>query len=159
MRIVLLALFVGSSSFACGGPAPAKTGGENVETASTSATTSTATPSTPPPVEPQLEKIDLKVGAGAEAKSGDAVTVDYVGTLTDGSKFDSSIDRKQPFSFILGSGKVIKGWELGVVGMKVGGKRKLVVPPELGYGDAGQPPSIPPRATLIFEIELLHVVQ
>lgn len=106
----------------------------------------------------ELEKIDLVAGTGAEARKGSAVSVHYVGTLKDGTVFDSSRERGQPFSFMIGQGKVIRGWEMGVVGMKAGGKRKLVVPPHLGYGEDGQPPKIPPNATLVFEIELLHVV-
>ncbi|XXX82130.1 FKBP-type peptidyl-prolyl cis-trans isomerase [Sorangium sp. So ce134] len=98
---------------------------------------------------------DLKEGTGAEAKHGHLVTVHYVGTLTDGSKFDSSRDRGQGFSFKLGAGQVIKGWDQGVAGMKIGGVRKLTVPPELGYGARGFPPVIPPNSTLIFEVELL----
>ncbi len=100
---------------------------------------------------------DLKVGAGAEAKKGQPVTVHYVGTLTTGSKFDSSRDRNEGFEFTLGAGEVIKGWDEGVAGMKVGGLRKLTIPPELGYGARGFPPVIPANSTLIFEVELLEV--
>lgn len=100
---------------------------------------------------------DVKVGQGAEAVSGKRVTVHYVGTLTDGSKFDSSRDRGRGFDFSLGAGQVIKGWDQGVAGMKVGGVRKLTIPPELGYGPRGYPPVIPPNATLVFEVELLGV--
>lgn len=100
---------------------------------------------------------DLKVGTGAEAVAGKSVTVHYVGTLTDGSKFDSSRDRGQGFSFALGAGMVIQGWDQGVAGMKIGGLRKLTVPPELGYGTRGFPPVIPPNSTLVFEVELLSV--
>jgi FKBP-type peptidyl-prolyl cis-trans isomerase FkpA len=100
---------------------------------------------------------DLKVGTGAEAKSGKHVTVHYVGTLTDGKKFDSSRDRGEGFDFTLGAGQVIQGWDQGVAGMKVGGLRKLTVPPEMGYGARGYPPVIPPNSTLIFEVELLEV--
>lgn len=100
---------------------------------------------------------DLKVGTGAEAKSGQTVHVHYVGTLTNGSKFDSSRDRKETFDFRLGAGQVIEGWDKGVVGMKVGGLRKLTVPPEMGYGKMGYPPVIPGNSTLIFEVELVKV--
>ena len=105
----------------------------------------------------QLQVTDEKVGTGAEAVAGKTVTVNYVGTLTNGTKFDSSYDRNQPFSFQLGGGQVIKGWDQGVAGMKVGGKRKLVIPPDLGYGAQGAGSSIPPNATLVFEVELLDV--
>ena len=104
-----------------------------------------------------LEIQDIKVGQGAEAKSGMTVSVHYVGTLTNGSKFDSSRDRGRGFSFKLGAGEVIKGWDQGVAGMKIGGLRKLTIPPELAYGDNGFPPVIPARATLVFEVELLGV--
>lgn len=100
---------------------------------------------------------DLECGTGAEAAAGDSVSVHYVGTLEDGTKFDSSRDRNQPFDFNLGAGLVIQGWDEGVVGMKVGGTRKLTIPPDLGYGEAGAGGVIPPDATLIFEIELLEV--
>lgn len=97
----------------------------------------------------------LKQGTGQEAKSGNTVTVNYVGTLQDGTKFDSSIDRGQPFQFTLGQNSVIQGWELGVIGMKVGEKRRLTIPPELAYGSQGAGGVIPPNATLVFEIDLL----
>lgn len=100
---------------------------------------------------------DDVVGSGAEAVSGNIVSVHYTGTLVDGTKFDSSLDRGEPFSFELGAGRVIKGWDLGVVGMRVGGKRKLTIPSDLAYGDRGAPPTIGPNATLIFEIELLSI--
>lgn len=104
-----------------------------------------------------LKYIDHKVGDGAEAKKGDTVTVHYTGTLKDGKKFDSSKDRDEPFSFPLGAGRVIKGWDEGVAGMKVGGKRKLIIPSELAYGKKGFPGAIPPDAELTFEVELLKI--
>ena len=100
---------------------------------------------------------DIVLGTGAEATSGKKITVNYSGTLVDGTKFDSSYDRGVPFSFNLGDGEVIKGWDEGFAGMKVGGKRKLTIPPELGYGAAGAGGAIPPNSTLIFEVELLGV--
>ena len=104
-----------------------------------------------------LQMEDKKVGTGTEATAGKKVTVHYVGTLTNGSKFDSSRDRNEGFTFKLGSGQVIQGWDKGVAGMKVGGVRKLTIPPELGYGARGYPPVIPPNSTLVFEVELLSV--
>ena len=100
---------------------------------------------------------DIKVGEGEEATSGKEVTVNYVGTLINNTKFDSSYDRNEPFVFNLGAGEVIKGWDLGVKGMKVGGKRKLTIPADFGYGASGAGSLIPPNSTLIFEIELLKV--
>ena len=105
-----------------------------------------------------LKTQDLVVGSGAEAINGKKISVNYVGTLADGKKFDSSYDRGAPFQFVLGAGQVIQGWELGVAGMKVGGKRKLIIPPALGYGDRNIGNGlIPPNSTLIFEVELLGV--
>lgn len=106
---------------------------------------------------PELKTEILKTGEGVEAKKGDKVSVHYTGTLTDGSKFDSSLERGQPFSFNLGSGQVIAGWDEGVIGMKVGEKRKLTIPYQMAYGESGYPPVIPPKATLIFEIDLLKI--
>ncbi|RYG70799.1 FKBP-type peptidyl-prolyl cis-trans isomerase [bacterium] len=100
---------------------------------------------------------DIVVGTGTEATSGQPVTVHYRGTLTDGREFDASYNRNQPFKFNLGARQVIQGWDQGVAGMKVGGKRKLTIPPELGYGARGAGGVIPPNATLIFEVELLEV--
>lgn len=99
----------------------------------------------------------LKEGAGQEAKNNDTIAVHYVGTFEDGAKFDSSIDRGEAFVFVLGEGRVIKGWDLGVLGMKIGEKRKLTVPGDLAYGSVGRPGAIPPNATLIFEVELLAI--
>ena len=111
--------------------------------------------------EPEQEELKietLKQGTGEECKNGDTVSVHYTGTLTDGTKFDSSLDRHTPFSFTLGAGQVIKGWDLGVVGMKIGEQRRLVIPSEMGYGSAGAGGGkIPANATLIFEVELLEI--
>jgi FKBP-type peptidyl-prolyl cis-trans isomerase len=118
----------------------------------------------PPPVAGQpmptpsgLQYIEVAPGAGPEARAGQNVTVHYTGWLTNGSKFDSSRDRNQPFTFGLGRGQVIRGWDEGVAGMRVGGQRRLIIPPDLGYGARGAPGAIPPNATLIFDVELLGV--
>jgi len=100
---------------------------------------------------------DVLVGSGAAAKNGDEIAVHYTGTLVDGKKFDSSVDRGTPIEITLGAGEVIKGWDQGILGMKVGGKRKLTIPASLAYGAAGRPPVIPPNATLIFDIELVSI--
>lgn len=101
---------------------------------------------------------DMEVGAGATAVAGKRVSVHYTGWLTDGRKFDSSKDRNDPFDFPLGAGHVIRGWDEGVQGMQEGGKRKLTIPPQLGYGSRGAGGVIPPNATLVFEVELLKVL-
>jgi FKBP-type peptidyl-prolyl cis-trans isomerase len=105
----------------------------------------------------ELKVEDIAVGAGQQASTGNHVEVHYTGWLVDGTKFDSSVDRGKPFGFQLGAGRVIRGWDQGVAGMKVGGKRRLTIPPELGYGDRGAGGVIPPGATLVFEVELLGV--
>ena len=105
-----------------------------------------------------LKYDDLVQGDGAEATTGKRVSVHYTGWLTDGSKFDSSVDRNSPFQFSLGAGMVIRGWDEGVQGMKIGGKRKLTIPPQLGYGERGAGGVIPPNATLIFDVELLEIL-
>jgi len=109
----------------------------------------------------RLKTTDLVVGTGGEAARGDTIVVHYSGWLYQsgerGKKFDSSLDTGQPFTFDLGTGEVIEGWDQGIVGMKVGGKRELIIPPSLGYGSRGAPPDIPPNATLCFEVQLLAV--
>jgi FKBP-type peptidyl-prolyl cis-trans isomerase len=106
-----------------------------------------------------LGKEDQKVGTGRAAVAGDTVRVHYTGTLLDGTKFDSSRDRDEPFEFTLGAGMVIKGWDEGVAGMKKGGKRKLTIPSDMGYGKRGSPPKIPPDAPLVFDVELVEIVE
>jgi FKBP-type peptidyl-prolyl cis-trans isomerase FkpA len=121
------------------------------------ATSTTAEPGKEEGGVTELKVEDTAAGTGAEAVEGKEVTVHYTGTLTNGTKFDSSVDRQQPFSFRLGSGMVIPGWDQGIKGMKVGGKRKLTIPPQLAYGERGAGGVIPPNATLVFEVELLDV--
>lgn len=104
-----------------------------------------------------LQIESLREGSGEQAAAGNTVTVHYVGTLTNGSKFDSSRDRGQGFTFKLGAGQVIAGWDQGVAGMRIGEVRKLTIPPQLAYGERGFPPVIPPQSTLVFEVELLAV--
>lgn len=122
---------------------------ESMKTQETSNQTSQAT---------ELKIEDIKVGTGDVVEKGDTVVINYVGTLTDGTKFDSSYDRNEPFQTEIGVGRVIEGWDKGVVGMKVGGKRRLTIPPEMGYGQQGVGP-IPPNSTLIFDVELLEVLK
>lgn len=104
-----------------------------------------------------LKVVEVALGTGAVAENGKTVYVHYTGRLTDGTKFDSSLDRGQPISFVLGTGAVIKGWDQGIAGMKVGQKRTLTIPPDLAYGERGYPGAIPPNATLVFDVELVDV--
>jgi len=148
-----LILFASAGLFACGGsgdretarPAAGFSAALGVDTAAM-----TRTPS-------GLRYQDITEGQGATATADRTVSVHYTGWLPNGEKFDSSRDRNEPFSFTLGAGQVIAGWDEGVAGMKVGGRRKLVIPADLGYGTAGAPPDIPPGATLVFDVELLDV--
>jgi FKBP-type peptidyl-prolyl cis-trans isomerase len=133
-------------------PAQNTTADSTTRQATTSQTNSTASKAP----EGELKIEDITVGDGQEVKSGDTVEINYTGTLTDGTKFDSSYDRGKPFETKIGVGQVIEGWDKGVVGMKVGGKRKLTIPPSMGYGDQSAG-SIPPNSTLIFEVELLGI--
>ncbi len=139
--MMVVALAAGAANVLAAGPAsaPRSTGSTPKLTTTTSG----------------LKFLDLEVGSGTELKKGMRVLVDYEAWLADGTKFDSSYDRREPFSFKIGEGQVIQGWDEGVVGMKVGGKRKLVIPPTLGYGEAGAPPRIPANATLTFEVKAL----
>jgi len=125
--------------------------------ATTPAATSGATEGQERTLQGGLKVTDIKVGSGPIAESGNTIAVHYTGWLMDGTKFDSSLDRGDPIVFQLGAGRVIKGWEEGVKGMRVGGKRKLVIPSSMGYGERGYPPVIPPDATLQFEVELMDV--
>jgi len=106
-----------------------------------------------------LKYVDAKIGSGASPVKGKQVKVHYTGTLENGRKFDSSVDRNEPFSFVIGVGQVISGWDEGVMSMKVGGKRKLIIPSKLGYGERGAGGVIPPNATLLFDVELLDVAK
>lgn len=139
-----------------------QTTGADIKPAPAPTPTPTPTPPAQPPPDPnaKLEIKDITVGKGAEAKAGDTVKVHYVGTLTNGDEFDASKKHgSEPFTFDLGKGRVIKGWDEGVAGMKEGGKRKLTIPPHLGYGARGAGPKIPPNSTLVFEVELVEVVK
>lgn len=146
LAVVLVAAFLASKSSQTGGDAS----GTATTTSESGAISNTAASAA------KVEMEDTTVGTGEEAVSGKTITVHYTGTLKDGTKFDSSVDRKEPFTFVLGAGQVIKGWEQGFAGMKVGGKRKLTIPSELAYGNNAVG-AIPANSTLIFEVELLGV--
>lgn len=145
-KILPLALALGLAGTLAGGPLAA----DETKKEGAMAAEEITTPS-------GLKYVELAVGEGEAAKAGDRVQVHYTGWLLDGTKFDSSVDRGQPFVFPLGAGRVIRGWDEGVAGMKPGGKRKLVIPPNLGYGERGAGGVIPPNATLVFEVELLKI--
>ena len=160
-RLLLLAVAAVLALAGCGGS-------DNEEEASAPASTPTAE-ATPEPTKPEVEvprgkapkkllKEDLKVGSGPAAESGQTVSVHYVGvSFLNGRQFDASWDTGQPFSFTLGAGQVIPGWDQGVAGMKVGGRRRLVIPPDLAYGPQGSPPTIGPNETLVFVVDLLAI--
>jgi FKBP-type peptidyl-prolyl cis-trans isomerase len=138
-------------------PAAASSAAPTVEVASMGTTTPVAAPAGSAAVT-ELKKEDTKVGTGAAAAKGDKVRVHYTGTLLNGTKFDSSRDRNEPFEFTLGQGQVIQGWDEGVAGMKKGGKRTLTIPADKAYGKRGSPPVIPPDAPLKFDVELVEIV-
>ena len=141
---------------ACGGgeePAETETGSGEEEVAADSGDC----PTEPTVTDDGLEIKEIECGDGEEAKKGDTLEVHYEGRLEDGTKFDASRDHGSTFDFQLGAGQVIQGWDEGLVGMKIGGKRELTIPPELGYGAAGSPPVIPPNATLVFIVELVDI--
>jgi FKBP-type peptidyl-prolyl cis-trans isomerase len=155
MRAVAIAAALLGTALACG---------PGIEAPATRAPRASAAsafgPDDGPPVSgPRLTIVELSRGEeGPRAQRGNTVRVHYVGTLEDGTVFDSSVARGEPLAFTLGKGEVIRGWDEGVVGMHVGAKRRLVIPPGLAYGDAGAPPKIPPKATLTFEVELIAIV-
>lgn len=147
-KIFLLLLVVALTAACGGGDTETDAGGSSADDDCDTSTVTT---------DSGLEIQEIECGDGETAESGDTVVVHYTGTLADGTKFDSSLDRGEPFTFSLGTHEVIEGWDEGLVGMNVGGKRKLTIPPELGYGPAGSPPVIPPNATLIFEVEMIDI--
>lgn len=154
---LIILLMVGVGSYLVLTKTPPHSTGNTGQTAmadQSNSTNSTENQTASPSAGLQIE--DIKVGSGPAVKSGDTVVINYTGTLLDGTKFDSSYDRGQPFTTQIGVGQVIKGWDEGVVGMKVGGKRKLTIPPDLAYGDQAVG-SIPPNSTLVFEVELMGI--
>lgn len=156
--MLTIAVCAGLAVAGCGSSSDSSS--ESTATATTESAAKTKPKVTVPKGAPpkKLEVKDLEEGSGAEAKAGDKVTVQYVGVdYKSGEEFDSSWSRNEPFSFTLGAGEVIPGWDQGVKGMKEGGRRELIIPPELAYGEAGAPPAIGPNETLVFVIDLLEV--
>ncbi|HEX5610980.1 MAG TPA: FKBP-type peptidyl-prolyl cis-trans isomerase [Solirubrobacterales bacterium] len=160
--LLTILLCAGLAIAGCGGGDDSTSTGGGETTSASAPAESTETkptvevPSGPPPK--KLESEDLVEGEGAEARAGDEVSVQYVGVnYKSGKEFDSSWSRNEPFTFPLGAGEVIAGWDQGVEGMKVGGRRELTIPPELGYGPGGYPPAIPPNETLVFVVDLVAV--
>lgn len=157
VAIALGLLFFGPRIFTPFSPASAVPVVPLTTSSSTQSSLMTALAPIPDPVPTDLTLTDLVIGTGAEAVAGQTVTVHYVGRLPDGTVFDASEPRGQAFTFQLGAGQVIRGWDQGVAGMKVGGTRQLVIPPELGYGAQGAGDVIPPNATLVFDVQLIDV--
>ena len=160
LPIALIALCATLAIAGCGGSSDSSTGSSESTSAEASGGEKTKPTVTVPTGAPpkKLEIKELEEGSGAEAKEGDKVTVQYVGVnYKNGKEFDSSWSRNEPFPLTLGEGLVIPGWEQGIEGMKVGGRRELIIPPELAYGEEGRPPAIPPNETLVFVIDLLEV--
>ncbi|MEA2447025.1 MAG: hypothetical protein QOK47_662 [Actinomycetota bacterium] len=154
-KMIVLLAALALVGVACGDPdsGTADVGGQPTAEAPAPADCETGTVKT----DSGLKYEEIECGSGDEATRGNAVAVHYTGTLEDGTEFDSSVGG-QPFQFQIGAGQVIQGWDEGIAGMRVGGKRKLIVPPDLGYGKAGYPPVIPKNATLIFEVELVDIL-
>lgn len=164
LPIALIALCAALAIAGCGGSDSSSESSESSSSTTAEATSESSAEKTKPKVTvptgappKKLEVKELEEGSGAEAKPGDEVTVQYVGVnYKNGKEFDSSWSRNEPFSFTLGAGEVIPGWDQGVEGMKVGGRRELIIPPELAYGETGAPPAIGPNETLVFVIDLLE---
>jgi peptidylprolyl isomerase len=158
MKTIIFAItLVALAGMAIGQSSPAQSAPAKKPAAKPAASGPTKVTGEPTKTASGLEYWDIKVGTGAAAQTGQHVKVDYTGWLTDGKKFDSSVGTGKPFELMLGAGQVIKGWDEGIVGMKVGGKRQLRIPPDLAYGAKGYPGVIPPSATLIFDVQLLDV--